>query len=62
MKAPYPVDLHVHTTASDGSDAPAAVIERARRLGIQALAITDHDTVAGLDEAQAAGRAAGGGL
>jgi len=59
MNARFPVDLHVHTAASDGSDTPAGVVARARRLGLRALAITDHDTVAGLDEAREAGHAAG---
>jgi len=57
--ARYSVDLHVHTSASDGSDSPADVVARARQLGIQVLGITDHDTVAGLDEAIAASRSAG---
>ena len=45
------IDLHVHTLASDGSDSPAAVVERAKALGLRALAITDHDTFAGIPEA-----------
>jgi predicted metal-dependent phosphoesterase TrpH len=45
-------DLHVHTTHSDGSYTPAQVIELARRSGLAALAITDHDTLAGVAEAQ----------
>ena len=44
------IDLHLHTTASDGSDSPAALIERARGMGIGVMAITDHDTLAGLCE------------
>ncbi|QSX35919.1 RNase RNM [Shewanella sedimentimangrovi] len=44
-------DLHCHTTASDGQLAPADVVARAQAMGVQMLAITDHDTVAGLDEA-----------
>ena len=43
------VDLHTHTTASDGTDAPRDLIRRA-------ASVTDHDTVSGLDEAEAAGR------
>jgi predicted metal-dependent phosphoesterase TrpH len=43
----YKVDLHLHTTASDGSDTPAALIDRAREKGIEVIAITDHDTIAG---------------
>lgn len=44
------IDLHSHTTASDGSLSPAELLERARQLGVGQLAITDHDTVAGLQE------------
>ncbi|MDI6709630.1 MAG: PHP domain-containing protein [Thermoanaerobacterales bacterium] len=47
-------DLHVHTTASDGSESPAGVVRRALVLGLGAIAITDHDTVAGLQEAREA--------
>jgi len=53
------VDLHVHTTASDGERAPADVVARAARAGLAAIAITDHDTVAGVAEAEAAGAALG---
>lgn len=45
-------DLHLHTTASDGSLSPAALLDRAQRCGIDVMAITDHDTVAGVLEAQ----------
>jgi predicted metal-dependent phosphoesterase TrpH len=48
------VDLHSHSTASDGSRAPADVIAAARAAGLAAIALTDHDTVAGMPEAQAA--------
>lgn len=48
------IDLHTHSTASDGCLTPAELVERASRLGLAALALTDHDTVAGLDEARAA--------
>lgn len=53
------IDLHVHTTASDGTLSPAQVVERAKEAGISALAVTDHDTMAGVAAAQAAGRALG---
>ena len=48
-------DLHSHTTASDGTFTPRQSVQRAKEKGLAALAITDHDTVAGLAEAQAAG-------
>jgi predicted metal-dependent phosphoesterase TrpH len=44
------VDLHVHTTHSDGSYTPAQVVDLARRAGLAALAITDHDTLGGVPE------------
>lgn len=49
-----PVDLHVHSTASDGTMTPAAVVEAAARAGLSALAIADHDTVAGVGPGLAA--------
>jgi predicted metal-dependent phosphoesterase TrpH len=49
------VDLHTHTTASDGRHRPAEVVRMARAAGLSAVAITDHDTVAGIAEALAAG-------
>jgi predicted metal-dependent phosphoesterase TrpH len=53
------VDLHTHSTRSDGALAPAALVERAAAAGVEVLALTDHDTTAGLDEAQLAARRAG---
>ena len=53
------IDLHIHTNASDGTDSPARVVEKARELGLAAIAITDHDTIAGVEEAQARGRELG---
>jgi predicted metal-dependent phosphoesterase TrpH len=47
-------DLHVHSTASDGTDSPAEVMRRAARVGLDVVALTDHDTVAGHAEARAA--------
>ena len=47
-------DLHLHTTASDGTYTPEEIIDLARRSGLAALAITDHDTLAGIASAQAA--------
>jgi predicted metal-dependent phosphoesterase TrpH len=49
------VDLHMHSTASDGSRAPADVVRAAKKANLLAIALTDHDTVSGLAEAQAAG-------
>jgi len=56
------VDLHTHTTASDGSVAPADLVAQAAGLGLRAIAITDHDTVAGVDDAIAAGERLGVGV
>lgn len=53
------IDLHVHTLASDGSDAPETVVRKAAAAGLRAVAITDHDTFAGLPEALAAGKTHG---
>ncbi|NIK68564.1 PHP domain-containing protein [Paenibacillus sp. BK720] len=52
-------DLHNHTTASDGTMPPAAVVARAKAAGLAAVAITDHDTMAGVEEALAEGRKLG---
>lgn len=49
------VDLHTHSSASDGSRAPADVVRAARVAGLSAIALTDHDTIAGLTEATATG-------
>ncbi len=45
------IDLHTHTTASDGTDSPAALINKALSAGITTLAITDHDSTSGWSEA-----------
>lgn len=50
MKREY-IDLHVHTNASDGLFTPSEIIEGSLKLGLQAIAITDHDTVDGYVEA-----------
>ena len=47
-------DLHTHSTASDGTLTPTELVVRAARVGIQVLALTDHDTLNGIAEAQAA--------
>jgi predicted metal-dependent phosphoesterase TrpH len=44
------IDLHVHTTASDGTMSPAEVVRYAKEKGLRAIAITDHDTVEGIAE------------
>jgi hypothetical protein len=50
------VDLHTHTTVSDGGDDPAELVAAAARAGLSVIAVTDHDNDAGCDEAVAAGR------
>jgi predicted metal-dependent phosphoesterase TrpH len=53
------IDLHTHTTASDGRCAPADLVSRAAESGVSVLAVTDHDTIAGCAEASAACACAG---
>jgi len=48
------VDLHTHSTASDGSFTPSALMEEAAKRGLSAIALTDHDTIGGLQEAEKA--------
>lgn len=48
------VDLHTHSNASDGSDSPAELVKKAAGAGLAAVALTDHDSLAGLDEAEEA--------
>src|SRR5690625_2707355 len=45
------IDLHSHSSVSDGTDTPAEVIDQAVAAGLDVLALTDHDTVGGLEEA-----------
>ena len=45
------IDLHLHTTASDGSDTPKELIAKAKEVGLEVISITDHDTIAGSIEA-----------
>lgn len=45
------IDLHTHTTVSDGTDTPAQLVNKALAQGLHALAITDHDAIAGWDSA-----------
>ena len=44
------VDLHLHTTASDGVMTPSEIVNMQKSKGLQAIAITDHDTIEGLEE------------
>lgn len=53
------VDLHLHSSASDGVLDPAALVAHVAACGVRLMALTDHDTVAGLDEADAAARRLG---
>lgn len=53
------IDLHTHSTASDGTESPAALVNHARSLGLSAIALTDHDTLGALEEAEAAARQGG---
>ncbi len=51
------IDLHTHSTASDGLYTPAELVQKAREAGLGLIALTDHDTTNGLKEALAAGQA-----
>lgn len=53
------IELHTHTTVSDGGDSPSALVEKAGNAGIDALAVTDHDNDAGCAEAEEAGHRLG---
>ncbi len=57
--AAFPVDLQLHSTASDGTDTPTALVQLAVARGVRVLALTDHDSTLGMDEAMAAGKDAG---
>lgn len=59
MPARIEADLHTHTTASDGTERPAANVQMAFDAGLGAIAITDHDTVSGVAEALLSGRELG---
>jgi predicted metal-dependent phosphoesterase TrpH len=54
LRAPNRADLHTHTTFSDGTHTPAELVERARKAGLAAVAVTDHDTTAGVEPARRA--------
>lgn len=58
-RSPGEVDLHMHSTASDGSLPPSQVVRAAHAAGLTAIALTDHDTLGGLAEAAAEGLACG---
>ena len=45
------IDLHMHTTASDGEYSPTEVVKMVKEKGLEIFAITDHDTTSGVDEA-----------
>ncbi|MBO8137461.1 MAG: PHP domain-containing protein [Desulfotomaculum sp.] len=51
-----PADLHIHTAVSDGSDTPAEVVFQSLKLGLDAIAITDHDTIEGVAAAREAAK------
>jgi 3',5'-nucleoside bisphosphate phosphatase len=53
------IDLHAHSSASDGTDSPAGLVAEAARVGLDVVALTDHDTFAGWDEALSAADGAG---
>lgn len=53
------VDLHLHTTASDGVMRPSEIVRYAKKKGLQAIAITDHDTIEGLEEGVSEGERIG---
>lgn len=53
------VDLHTHSTESDGTDTPTELVRKAAHKNLAALALTDHDTLSGLDEAVLAGQKSG---
>ncbi len=53
------IDLHIHSTYSDGTNSPAKLVELAHREGLSAIALTDHDTTAGIDEAMSHGHTLG---
>lgn len=53
------IDLHTHSQASDGTDSPAQLVRNAAAAGLAAVALTDHDTLSGLDEAATAASASG---
>ncbi|MBS3785275.1 MAG: PHP domain-containing protein [Gammaproteobacteria bacterium] len=59
MGAHKPVDLHMHSTASDGQLTPEALVDRVVAAGVELMALTDHDTLEGVSAAQAHAAASG---
>lgn len=59
LDGPIVADLHTHSTASDGVDSPSRVSERAAAAGLEAYALTDHDSIDGVAEARQRGRELG---
>jgi 3',5'-nucleoside bisphosphate phosphatase len=55
MPSKYYADLHMHSTSSDGTFTVTEVVEHAKRVGLKAISLTDHDTVGGVSEAIKAG-------
>jgi 3',5'-nucleoside bisphosphate phosphatase len=53
------IDLHTHSSISDGTDEPSDLVDRAKQVGLDVIALTDHDTFAGLDEAVSRGEQVG---
>lgn len=59
QRLPGPIDLHTHSSVSDGTQTPAELIQAARGAGLGTVALTDHDSTAGWAEATAAAAEAG---
>ncbi|MDN5855370.1 MAG: PHP domain-containing protein, partial [Actinomycetia bacterium] len=59
VRVPPRIDLHTHSSRSDGTDTPTELIANARDAGLDVVALTDHDSTAGWDEASAAADDAG---
>lgn len=53
------IDMHVHSSASDGTFSPSALLAEAKKAGLSAMALTDHDTMDGMEEALAAAKKLG---
>lgn len=59
MTAPARIDLHTHSSVSDGTDTPAELVARAQAAGLDVVALSDHDTHGGIGEARAAAEQCG---